>query len=73
MNVLEYKIVFVSILVLFVVDAFIYFKNLRFDALLAKLPLVVRWGILLVMFTAVWVLGIYGPEFSSEAFIYFQF
>ncbi|MCR4999324.1 MAG: hypothetical protein K6A05_05720, partial [Lachnospiraceae bacterium] len=73
MNVLEYKIVFVSILVLFVVDAFIYFKNLRFDALVAKLPLVVRWGILLVMFTAVWVLGIYGPEFSSEAFIYFQF
>lgn len=73
MGMKEYYIIFASIVVLLVVDSFIYFKEQRFDAVMAKTPLPVRWLILMLLFTAVWVFGIYGPEFNSEAFIYFQF
>ncbi|MBE5907712.1 MAG: MBOAT family protein [Lachnospiraceae bacterium] len=69
----EYWILFIAIGLMLIADAFLYFKNMRFDALMAKTPLLIRWGILIFLFTAVWVMGIYGPEFNAEAFIYFQF
>lgn len=73
MDAVEYKVLFIAILILCVMDAFLYFKKLRFDALMVKTPLPLRWLILIFLFTVVWVFGIYGPEFNSEAFIYFQF
>jgi len=73
MDLVEYKVIFASILLLFVVDLFLYFKDIRIDALVNKLPLIIRWGVIIILFTLVWVYGMYGPEFNSEAFIYFQF
>lgn len=69
----EFFILFVAMMILTVFDSILYFKNMRFDEVVAKMPLLVRWALLIFLFTAIWVMGVYGPEFNSEAFIYFQF
>ncbi len=73
MNWAEHLILIGSILLLLVFDAFLYVKQWRFDELMARTALPIRWMVLIFLFTAVWVFGIYGPEFNTEAFIYFQF
>jgi len=73
LNMLEFQILGICILVLTIADIFLYIKNWRFDELMAKTPLPIRWIVIIAVFSAVWVLGIYGPEFHAESFIYFQF
>ena len=62
----------VGILVLFVFDLLKYNKINLSEAIL-KLILPIRWLIYLAFIFAIIVFGIYGPEFSESAFIYFQF
>ena len=61
-----------GILILFVFDLLKYNKINLSEAIL-KLILPIRWLIYLAFIFAIIIFGIYGPEFSESAFIYFQF
>lgn len=61
-----------GIIVLFVFDILKYNKiNLAEKVLKIILP--IRWLIYLAFIFAIIIFGVYGPEFSESAFIYFQF
>ena len=69
---LDIAIIAVSMLVVFVAS---YYKEKGFSIRdeLARLFLPVRWGLLLLLFAVVVLLGIYGPGYSDSAFIYMNF
>lgn len=61
-----------GIIILFVFDILKYNKiNLAEKVLKIILP--IRWLIYLAFIFAIIIFGVYGPEFSESAFIYFQF
>lgn len=61
-----------GIIILFVFDILKYNKiNLLEKVLKVILP--IRWLIYLAFIFAIIIFGVYGPEFSESAFIYFQF
>ena len=61
-----------SVIVLFTVSYFRE-KGLPIRQTVARLPLLVRWSIYWIALTAVLLLGIYGPGYSDNAFIYMNF
>ena len=62
----------VGIAILFIFDVLKYNKvNLSEKVLKIILP--IRWIIYLAFIFAIIIFGVYGPEFSESAFIYFQF
>ncbi|MBS4881733.1 MAG: MBOAT family protein [Peptoniphilus harei] len=62
----------IGIIILFVFDILKYNKiNLAEKVLKIILP--IRWLIYLAFIFAIIIFGVYGPEFSESAFIYFQF
>lgn len=62
----------VGILVLLVFDILKY-KKIDLSQAIIKLVLPIRWIIYFAFIFAIIIFGIYGPEFSESAFIYFQF
>lgn len=73
LNVMEWHILIVSVLLLVCVDILKYFKNITIDAFLEKQNLWFRWFVLLLLIFSILVVGEYGTTFNSEQFIYFQF
>lgn len=73
LDVKEIHILFVSILVLFMVDLIKYKNNLRLDLFLEKQCIWFRWVTILVLLFSCVIFGNYGPDFNSGQFIYFQF
>jgi alginate O-acetyltransferase complex protein AlgI len=60
-----------AIAILFAVDLLSERRDLR--DMLEKKNLFVRWPVYLLMIFTVLIFGIYGPQYSAGAFIYFQF
>lgn len=60
-----------AIVILFLVDALSQRYDLR--AMLENKSLFVRWPVYLLLIFTVLIFGIYGPQYSAGAFIYFQF
>lgn len=69
----EMNVLFVSLLVLLLVDLVRYFRKQQLDTFLAEQNLWFRWTVLLTLIAAVAIFGIYGPGYDAQQFIYFQF
>lgn len=70
---MEFNILVISVLVLFLVDLLRYFRKQSVTDFLKEQCLWFRWAVVLVLIGAVLVYGIYGIRFESSQFIYFQF
>lgn len=70
---LEVKILIIAVLVLFLVDLLKYMKNITISEFLLKQNLWFRWIIVIVIIMSILVYGIYGIQFDSSKFIYFDF
>lgn len=73
LNVTEMHILIVSIMVLFMMDLVRYRTGKIITEYLQEQCLWFRWLVIFGIFWGVVIYGIYGPEFSAAAFIYFQF
>ena len=69
----EFNILIISLVVLFLVDLIRYKRRQDISAFLQDQCIWFRWGVMIALITATLVFGIYGIEFESSQFIYFQF
>lgn len=69
----EFHVLIVSILILFIVDAFCYIRKSTFAALLRKQCIFVQYVVIVFLWIFIWVFGIYGQGYDAAQFIYFQF
>lgn len=69
----EMNIFLISVLVLFLVDALKYKKNIRIENVADKQNFWVREVVMFALIFAVIIFGAYGFNFDSQQFIYFQF
>ena len=58
---------------LLVVELAQYRRKVGIDRMLENQRLWFRWGVIILLFTLVWVLGEYGPAFDGGSFIYQSF
>lgn len=70
---LEFNILVVATVVLFLVDLLRYLKKQTIDVFLQEQCIWFRWGVIMLLMIASLVYGIYGIQFESSQFIYFQF
>ena len=69
----EMNILFVSVLVLLLVDLIRYLKRETLDAFLLEQNIWFEWLVVIAMIVAIFIFGKYGPTFDNQQFIYFQF
>lgn len=69
----EFNVLIVAVVMLFLVSLVRYFKKQTITAFLEEQCLWFRWLVILLLIAAILVYGIYGVEFESSQFIYFQF
>lgn len=69
----EWIIVLVSVVIMFLVGLVKYKKKLSIDEFLDKQMIWFRWACIFVMLFVIIIFGKYGPEVSSQTFIYSQF
>lgn len=69
----ELAILFLSCMLLFIVDLIKYKRNLRLDSFLEKQNMPFRWVWVIVLSVVILVFGVYGNAYDAQAFIYFQF
>lgn len=69
----DWHILIIAVILLIIVDLLKYKRNINIDEWVMSQGLWLRWVILILLFTSIWVWGSYGPYFSGNAFIYFQF
>ena len=62
----------VGVAILFIFDV-IKYNNINLSEKVLKIILPIRWIIYLAFIFSIIIFGVYGPEFSESAFIYFQF
>ena len=62
----------VGVAILFIFDVLKY-NNINLSEKVLKIILPIRWIIYLAFIFAIIIFGVYGPDFSESAFIYFQF
>jgi len=65
-------VLFFAILVLLVVGI-LQESGVKIRESLSKQNLIFRWGMVLLLFAAVIIFGVYGPEYDASAFIYGNF
>ncbi len=70
---MEWGILIVAIVVLFLGDLVRELKGVTIERFLHEECLPFRWMVFLLLFFSVAVFGIYGPDFDPKQFIYFQF
>lgn len=73
LNRMEFGILLVSVACLFLVDLVRYKKKETIDVFLMRQNLWFEWLVVILLITAVFVFGEYGPAFDAQQFIYFQF
>lgn len=73
MKLIELEIALSCILIVFVVDVLRYRTQKNLHVLLEKECIWFRWGVYLVFLLMILVYGVYGADFQSIDFIYFQF
>lgn len=69
----EMNILITSVIVMLVVDALKYTKNIRIENIADNQNFWVRGFIILVLIITVVIFGAYGGSFDAQQFIYFQF
>lgn len=69
----EMHVLVVALVILLLVDLSRYLTGKTLEKVLIGECLWFRWGVLFVLFFMILMYGAYGPDFSSAAFIYFQF
>lgn len=69
---LDFLILGFSLLILWVISYY-HEKGYCIRDELSKMLLPIRWAILLLLFSIIVLLGIYGPGYSASAFIYMSF
>ena len=69
----ESNVLIVALLVLLAVDLLKYFRNINLSDFLMAQNLVFRWIVIIGLIAAVLTYGMYGTEFDSAQFIYFEF
>lgn len=69
----EFNILIVAALALFLVDLIKYFKKQTITEFLQEQCIWFRWGVILVLIFTTIIYGMYGIQFESAQFIYFQF
>ena len=69
----EFNILIVSLVVLFLVDWIRYRKKQEITVFLQEQCVWFRWGVIIALIAATLVFGVYGIQFESSQFIYFQF
>lgn len=70
---MEFNILVVSLVVLFLTELLRYFKKETITDFLKKQCIWFRWSVVILLIGAILVYGIYGIKFESSQFIYFQF
>lgn len=69
----EFNVLIVAVVVLIAFDFIRYFKKQSFSEFLGQQCLWFRWAMLICLILSCIVYGIYGVQFDSSQFIYFQF
>jgi len=69
----EWLILFVSLLVLLVMDIIKYRKKQNIDSFLMEQPWWFQWLFIILLFFSTITFGVYGPSFNPANFIYFNF
>lgn len=69
----EMHILLIALCILLLIDFIRYKHNLLLDVFLETQCLWFKWGSIFFLFFFIIIYGIYGPEFDSKQFIYFQF
>ena len=69
---LEVAILLISLVVVSVID-YVRYKNVNIYSWFRERNLIVKYAAVYVIFFFILVFGIYGPNYDSSAFIYFQF
>jgi len=69
----EFNVLAVATIVLFLADLVRYIKKENIADFLEKQCIWFRWGVIMLLVFATLVYGIYGVQFESSQFIYFQF
>lgn len=70
---MEFNILVMSLMVLFLTELLRYFKKESITDFLKKQCIWFRWSVVILLIVAILVYGIYGIKFESSQFIYFQF
>ena len=69
----EFNILLVSVVLLLLVDFLQYFKKQSITDFLSQQCIWFRWMVIIGLIGAIIIYGIYGIQFDSSQFIYFQF
>ena len=69
----EMNILIMSLVVLLLVDTIRYKKNITIEKYLKEQNIWFRWSVILIIFFATIIYGVYGPLYDPTQFIYFQF
>jgi len=70
---LEFNILVIAVVVLFLAELIRYYKNQSVSDFLMEQCMVFRWAVVLGLIFACIIYGMYGIDFDSAQFIYFQF
>lgn len=73
LNVTEVHVLAISMVALLLVDWIKYKKGKGIEVFLEEQCLWFRWLTILATIFGIIIYGVYGPDFSASAFIYFQF
>lgn len=73
LDITEFNILVVSVLILFLADLIRYIKKQDVAVFLSEQCIWFRWSAVILLIGAILVYGIYGIQFDSSQFIYFQF
>ena len=68
----DFSIIAIGIILIIIVDIL---KELKVDlrGIYLRLPLLVRWCVIIFFQVVILLLGLYGPEYNPEDFMYFKF
>lgn len=69
----EMNILIIATVILFLADRIRYRKKETLDQFLMSQNLWFEWLVVIMLIVAVFVFGVYGPQFDPQQFIYFQF
>ena len=73
MDTWEWGILGFCLVMMFIVGLIRYKRKMQIDKFILKQRLLIRWLLLYALLFGLIIFGKYGPEYSQQAFIYFQF
>lgn len=69
----EWAVLAAALLILLLVSLIREYKNETLDLFLARQSIWFRWLVLMILFSFIFLFGMYGPDYDESQFIYFQF